>query len=67
MFSHDPAVRYLLPDPGRCERAVRFTFSCYLRYGERFGVVDRSPFGAAVRLPEHHTYLSVINLLRSVS
>jgi hypothetical protein len=29
-FRRDPAVCYLLPDPNRRERAIRFAFSCCL-------------------------------------
>lgn len=47
-FNYDPAVCYLLPHPARRERAMRFAFSCYLRYGKTFGVVDTSAAGAAI-------------------
>lgn len=64
-FRCDPAVCYLLPDPNRRERAMRFAFSCYLRYGERFGKVDVSPSGAAVWLPARYARVSTFGLLRA--
>lgn len=63
-FRHDPAVSYLLPYERRRERAMRFAYSCYLRYGVRHGVVDIAPHGAAIWLPAHHAHLSVGELLR---
>jgi len=62
-FRHDPAVCYLLPDPNRRERAMRFAFSCYLRYGERFGKVDVSASGAAVWLPARYARLGIFGLV----
>lgn len=64
-FHEDPATRYLLPNPVRRAHVMRFTFGCYLRYGERAGVVDRSPAGAAIWLREAQARLCISRLVRS--
>ena len=63
-FDADPAVRYLLPDPERRRRVMTHSFASYLRYGGRFGQVDRSPAGAAVWLPDDALPVTLPKLLR---
>lgn len=63
-FDADPAVRYMLPDPKRRARAMRFSFAAYLCYGRRYGQVDATPAGAAIWLPDTAVPVSVARLLR---